>query len=88
MAYEDFKGLLRRKASNKVLRDKAFNIAKNKKYNGYQRGFVSMAYKFIDKKSVSLAWSETLAARNKSASSSGVKSEIMSSQEFLLLLFS
>ena len=39
--------------------------------------FVSMIYKFFYKKSASLAWSETLAARNKSASSSGVKSEIM-----------
>ena len=34
MAYEDFKNLLRRKASDKVLRDKVFNIAKNPKYDG------------------------------------------------------
>ena len=37
-------------AADKVLRDKAFNIAKNPKYDGYQRGFVSMFYKFFDKK--------------------------------------
>ena len=37
MAYQDFKDLARRTASDKVLRDKAFNIAKNSKYDGYQR---------------------------------------------------
>ena len=51
MAYEDFKDLARRTTSDKVLRDKAFNIAKNPKYDGYQRGFASMVYKFFDKKS-------------------------------------
>ena len=34
-----------------VLKDKAFNIAKNPKYDGYQRGLASMVYKFFDKKS-------------------------------------
>ena len=38
-------------ASDKVLKDKAFNIAKNPKYDGYQREFASMVYKFFDKKS-------------------------------------
>ena len=51
MAYGDFKDLARRTASDKVLRDKAFNIAKNSKYDGYQRGIASMLYKFFDKKS-------------------------------------
>ena len=51
MAYGDFKDLKRRTASEKVLRDKAFNIAKNPKYDGYQRGLASMVYKFFDKKS-------------------------------------
>ena len=37
MAYGDFKDLKRRNFSDKVLSDKAFNIAKNPKYNGYQR---------------------------------------------------
>ena len=51
MAYGDFKDLKRRTASDKVLRDKAFNIAKNPKYDGYQRGVASMVYKLFDKKS-------------------------------------
>ena len=51
MVYGDFKDLKRRTASDKILRDKAFNIAKNPKYDGYQRGLASMVYKFFDKKS-------------------------------------
>ena len=51
MAYGQFKDLERRTASAKVLRDKAFNIAKNPKYEGYQRGLASMVNKFFDKKS-------------------------------------
>ena len=51
MAHGDFKDLKRRTFSEKVLRDKAFNIAKNPKYDGYQRGLASMIYKFFDKKS-------------------------------------
>ena len=43
--------LIRRLASDKVLKDKAFNIAKNPKYDEYQRGLNSMVYKFFDKKS-------------------------------------
>ena len=50
MAYGDFKGLTRRTASDKILRDKAFDIAKNPKYDGHQRGLASMVYKFFDKK--------------------------------------
>ena len=51
MAYGDFKDLKRRTFSDKVLRDKAFSIAKNLKYDGYQRGLVSMVYQFFNKKS-------------------------------------
>ena len=51
MAYGDFKDLKRRTAADNVLRDKAFNIAKNPKYDGCQRGLASMVYKFFDKKS-------------------------------------
>ena len=51
MAYGDFKDLARRTAADKVLRDKAFNIAKSPKYDGYQKGFASMVYKVFDKKS-------------------------------------
>ena len=50
MPYGDFKGLTRRTTSDKILRDKTFNIAKNPKYDGYQRGLASMVYKFFDKK--------------------------------------
>ena len=51
MAYGDFKYSARRTGSDKILRDKAFSIAKNPKYDGYQRGIASMVYKFFDKKS-------------------------------------
>ena len=64
MAYEDFKDLARRKTFDKFLRNKAFNIAKNPKYDGYQRGLASMVYKFFDKKFASLP--------DKSVSGSGV----------------
>ena len=37
--------------SVKVLKDKAFKIASNPKYDGYERGPASMVYKFFDKKS-------------------------------------
>ena len=45
MANED---LPRRTAADKVFRDKAFNVAKNLKYVGYQRGLASVVYKFFD----------------------------------------
>ena len=50
MAYRDFKDLNRRTPADKVLRDKAFNIAKNLRYDGYQRGLASEVYNFFDKK--------------------------------------
>ena len=50
MAYGDFKDLTRRTASDKILCDKAFNIAKNTNYNEYQRDLASMVYIFFDKK--------------------------------------
>ena len=50
MAYGDFKDLKKRTAADKVLRDKAFNVAKNPKYYGYQRGLASMVYNFFNKK--------------------------------------
>ena len=53
VAYGDFKDLARRLGSDKVLRDKAFNITKNLKYNEYQAGLASMVYRFLDKKSAS-----------------------------------
>ena len=56
MAYRDFKDLKRRTASDKILREKAFNIVYRlilfkPKLDGYQRGLASMVYKFFDKTS-------------------------------------
>ena len=42
MAYGDYKDLAKRTAADNVLRDKAFNFAKDPKYDGYQRGLASM----------------------------------------------
>ena len=51
MAQGVFKDLTRRTtASNKILRDKAINISKSLKYDGYQHGLASMVSKFFDKK--------------------------------------
>ena len=50
MAYGKYK--YERTQSDKVLRDKAFEITSNPKHDGYQRGLASMVYKFFDKKSV------------------------------------
>ena len=50
MGYGDFKDLAKRTTADKVLRDQAFNIAKDPKYDGYQRELASMVYKFFDKK--------------------------------------
>ena len=52
MAYGDFKDLAKRTASGKVLRDRAFNIAENSKYDGYQRyGFLCFIIFLIKKSS-------------------------------------
>ena len=73
MSYGDFKDLTRRTVSHKILRYKALNIAKNTKFDEYQKDFPSMAYKFFYKKTASGA--ATLA--NKSA----VKNENISNKE-------
>ena len=65
MAYGDFKDLKRRAQSDKVLKDKAFSIASNPKYDGYQRGLASMVYKFFNRKS----------------KGSGIKNEIKENQQ-------
>ena len=54
MAYGKSKDLVKRTQSDKVLRDKAFKIASDPKYDVYQRGLASMVYKLFDKKSASL----------------------------------
>ena len=50
MTYGEFKDLAKRIAADKVLIDKAFNIAKDPKYDRYQRRLASMVYTFFDKK--------------------------------------
>ena len=65
MAYGDFKDLPRRIASDKILHNKAFNIAKIPKDVSHQKGLASMVYKFFDKKYFG----------------NDVKSEIMPNQE-------
>ena len=49
-AYGNFKDLVKRTAAVKDLRDKAFNIAKDPKYDGNQRGLTSMVYDFLIKR--------------------------------------
>ena len=50
MANGKSKDLARRTQSDKLLRDKAFKIATDPKYDGYKRGLAAMVYKFFDKK--------------------------------------
>ena len=49
--YGNVKDLFKITASNKVLHDKAFNIAKNAKFEGCQRGLASLVHNFFDRKS-------------------------------------
>ena len=50
-AYADHKDLINRTETDKFFRDKAYDIASNTEYDGYQRGLASMVYMFFDKKS-------------------------------------
>ena len=50
-AYSDSKDLTKRTAADKIKKNRAFNIAKDLKFDGYQRGLASMVYEFFDKKS-------------------------------------
>ena len=54
MAYGKWKDLVKRTQSDKVLKNKAFKIASDPKYDGYKRGLASMVYKFFDEKSALL----------------------------------
>ena len=49
-AYTDSKDLATRTISNKIWKDRAYEIATNPKYDRYRRGLASMVYKFFDKK--------------------------------------
>ena len=47
--------ILQKDVADKILKNKAFDVAKDPQYDGYQRGLASMVYKFFKKKSASLA---------------------------------
>ena len=67
MAYGDFKDLYRKTLADKVLSDKAFNLAKDPKYHGYKRVLASLVYKSFDKRT----------------SVSGIKNENISNKELM-----
>ena len=73
IAYEDFKDLPRGTPFDKVICDKAFSIAKNQKYDKYQRGIVSVVYEFFHKKSSNGAFTR--------ADKSAIKREIIPNQQ-------
>ena len=73
MAYGDFKVWTITTSSDKILRNKAFNIAKDPKYDGCKNGLTSMFYIFFGKKSASLA--------DKFVSSSDIKNENLLNEE-------
>ena len=54
MAYQKTKNLIKRTQSDKVLKGKAFKIASDPKFDGYQSLLASMVYSFFDKKSASI----------------------------------
>ena len=80
-AYEDHKDLINRTEADKVLKDKAYDIASNPKYDGYQRGLASMVYKFFDKKSTGNG-----IARDTTKSSSLERSSSILADELLKLI--
>ena len=76
-AYADHKDLINRTKSDKVLRDKAYDIASNPEYDGYPRGLASMVYKFFDKKS-------TAEPSAKHVMGSGIKKDTTKSSSLIL----
>ena len=64
MSYGDFKDLGGGAASNKLLRDEVFNIAKNPKYDEYQRGFASVFYKKTSGSGVKISNEQLLTRTN------------------------
>ena len=48
--YSDSKDLTKRTVADKILKNKAFDVAKDSKYDGYQSGLASMVDKFFDSK--------------------------------------
>ena len=76
-AYADHKDFINRTKSDKALRDKAYDIASNSEYDGYQRGLASMVYKFFDKKS-------TAGPNSLERMGSGIKKDTTKSSSLIL----
>ena len=76
-AYADHKDLINRTEADKVLKDKAYDIASNPEYDGYQRGLASMVYKFFDKKA-------TAVPSAKHVMGSGIKKDTTKSSSLIL----
>ena len=74
-AYADHKDLINRTKVDKVLKDKAYDIASNPEYDGYQRGLASMVYKFFDKKSTTHTGSGFKKLKNMASNSSVLADE-------------
>ena len=81
MAYGLTKNLVKRTQSDNILKDKAFKIAIDPNYDGYQRGLASIVYKFFDKKSTSLNKSVSL---NKFSKGSGIVNKSANEQNYQL----
>ena len=82
-AYADHKDLINRTEADKVLRDKAYDIASNPEYDGYQRGLASMVYKFFDKTSTAGSTAEPSSLKRSSLerTGSGIASSSMLADE-------
>ena len=70
----------RKTASDKVLHDKAFDIAKTPKYDGYQHRLAAMVYKFFSKKSSS-ANTSAIRVQPETLAGGAARSEIMSNRK-------
>ena len=71
MVGKDFKDLSKTTAADKLLYDKTFNVAKNKKYDIYQRGLALAVYKFFDKKSSDSGFNKKLMSNQQLAEELG-----------------
>ena len=81
MTYGDFKNLTRRIASDKILCDKAFDIVKNPKYDGYQSSFALMVHKLFYKKDSAMRARSEFLARQTTLAGSVIKNENISNKE-------
>ena len=86
MAYGDFQDLARRTASDKILTDKAFNIAQNHKYDGYQSGLASIVYKFFDKKSSDIAYGDFQDLERRAASDKTLTDKVFNITKILNMM--